>query len=136
MLTMFIPGPERIPSVQPSSLQEDLHGDLTASSLSSVWSSHPAQEILRSMTAIYTIVNALHLLSGTVSIDQSFTYLQHARQTIESFSRRYGDTAALEELRVTTGELDILYRKERVGKAGSSWPNAAERRAKRCQREY
>ncbi|TKA80002.1 hypothetical protein B0A55_02085 [Friedmanniomyces simplex] len=70
---------------------------------------HICVEILRQpYCPTYATVKALHLLSGTVSIEKSFGFLQQARQVIEEASR-VGDTEVLQTLRANTTELHELY---------------------------
>ncbi|KAK5722559.1 hypothetical protein LTR15_005790 [Elasticomyces elasticus] len=69
----------------------------------------------------HATIDALHLLSGTVSIDQSFRYLEHARQTIEGASGAT-NTRTLQGLRCKTAELWTLYEQERAGKLSYAWP--------------
>ncbi|KAK0915079.1 hypothetical protein LTR02_001430 [Friedmanniomyces endolithicus] len=83
-------------------------------------------QVLRSPNCpTYATVNALHLLSGTVSIGKGFDYLQQARQTIDEASRA-GDTDALRTLREKTAELQALYEKENAGEYATPWPNNGE----------
>ncbi|KAK5683070.1 hypothetical protein LTS10_004600 [Elasticomyces elasticus] len=67
----------------------------------------------------YATIKALHLLSGTVPIDDSFRYLEHAQQAIEGASRAGDyekvDIEMLQTLREQTAELWSLYEKERAG---------------------
>ncbi|KAK0280861.1 hypothetical protein LTR91_008786 [Friedmanniomyces endolithicus] len=76
-------------------------------------------------SATYATVNALHLLSGTVSIGKGFDYLQQARQTIDEASRA-GDTDVLRTLREKTAELQALYEKENAGVYATPWPDNGE----------
>ncbi|KAK0346850.1 hypothetical protein LTR02_004361 [Friedmanniomyces endolithicus] len=84
-----------------------------------------ARRKAKSRSATYATVNALHLLSGTVSIGKGFDYLQQARQTIDEASRA-GDTDALRTLREKTAELQALYEKENAGEYATPWPNNGE----------
>ncbi|KAK5729878.1 CSG1/SUR1-like protein, partial [Elasticomyces elasticus] len=79
-----------------------------------------------SRPANYATIKALHLLSGTVPIDNSFRYLEHARQAIEGASRAGDyekvDIEMLQSLREQTAELWSLYEKERAGELSYAWP--------------
>ncbi|KAK3615076.1 hypothetical protein LTR56_026824 [Elasticomyces elasticus] len=72
-----------------------------------------------SRPANYATIKAFHLLSGTVPIDHSFRYLEHAQQAIEGASRAGDyekvDLEMLQSLREQTAELWSLYEKERRG---------------------
>ncbi|KAK5735791.1 hypothetical protein LTS12_026376 [Elasticomyces elasticus] len=79
-----------------------------------------------SRPANYATIKALHLLSGTVPIDDSFRYLEHARQAIEGAPRAGDyekvDIEMLQKLREQTAELWSLYEKERAGELSYPWP--------------
>ncbi|KAK3626477.1 hypothetical protein LTR22_023171 [Elasticomyces elasticus] len=79
-----------------------------------------------SRPANYATIKALHLLSGTVPIDDSFRYLEHAQQAIEGASRAGDyekvDIEMLQSLREQTAELWSLYEKERAGELSYAWP--------------
>ncbi|KAK6400142.1 CSG1/SUR1-like protein [Elasticomyces elasticus] len=79
-----------------------------------------------SRPANYATIKALHLLSGTVPIDDSFRYLEHARQAIEGASRAGDyekvDIEMLQSLREQTAELWSLFAKERAGELSYAWP--------------
>ncbi|KAK3637134.1 hypothetical protein LTR56_013866 [Elasticomyces elasticus] len=85
-------------------------------------------------SATYATVKALHLLSGTVPIEKSFGYLEHARQTIKEASKT-GDPAALKDpamlqtLYERTAELWALYQREKAGELFGAWPDAVEVKA-------
>ncbi|KAK3615484.1 CSG1/SUR1-like protein [Elasticomyces elasticus] len=76
--------------------------------------------------ANYATIKALHLLSGTVPIEHSFRYLEHAQQAIEGASRAGDyekvDIEMLQSLREQTAELWSLYEKERAGELSYAWP--------------
>ncbi|KAK4961273.1 hypothetical protein LTR10_001763 [Elasticomyces elasticus] len=85
-------------------------------------------------SATYATVKALHLLSGTVPIEKSFGYLEHARQTIKEASRTgdpavLKDPAMLQTLYERTAELWALYQREKAGELFGAWPDAVEVKA-------
>ncbi|KAK3613055.1 hypothetical protein LTR22_028324, partial [Elasticomyces elasticus] len=81
----------------------------------------------------YATIKALHLLSGTVSLDHSFRYLVHARQAIEGVSRAGDyekiDIEMLQKLREQMAELWSLYEKERAGELSYAWPEPVRDKA-------
>ncbi|KAK5731818.1 hypothetical protein LTR17_011030 [Elasticomyces elasticus] len=88
----------------------------------------------RSYCPTYATVKALHLLSGTVPIEKSFGYLEHARQTIKEASKTgdpavLKDPAMLQTLYERTAELWALYQREKAGELFGAWPDAVEVKA-------
>ncbi|KAK5681235.1 hypothetical protein LTS10_006997 [Elasticomyces elasticus] len=86
------------------------------------------------LPATYATVKALHLLSGTVPIEKSFGYLEHARQTIKEASKTgdpavLRDPAMLQTLYERTAELWALYQREKAGELFGAWPDAVEVKA-------
>ncbi|KAK3639929.1 hypothetical protein LTR22_017269 [Elasticomyces elasticus] len=86
------------------------------------------------LPATYATVKALHLLSGTVPIEKSFGYLEHARQTIKEASKTgdpavLKDPAMLQTLYERTAELWALYQREKAGELFGAWPDAVEVKA-------
>ena len=70
-------------------------------------------------------LKALHLLSGSVSVDKGLLCLAEAQQLGEETVKKW-DSQTLQKLRDTTTELQVLYRKEKAGEVMTPWPDPEE----------